>query len=337
MQSVCRTALHRLGRTALDVQNRRSVHSWHEAERLISKLKVDAYTTLGVSEASPASEIKQKYYKICRQLHPDTQAAHQDCVPPLLGTAQAQWHAMAIGERQRVLRERFAATHDAYEILSDNKVRSRYDAMRRQGARPRFGHLYTGRGDPWASERPAFAGGQLSAEERRRARRLVWGVFGFLGVMLVVANYQRQHSLEDVVRRAKEEHDKSTRMLATARERALEKWREVPPGYLGEYEARRLHAVQALGQPSEGMVRGQPGKDMVSGQPGGELVQQGEFHQLWPHGAGLGLIALLDDAQLCGIRARSQVATDERLARVRPNAQRALEKDRIVRRYLQHS
>ncbi|KAJ2276110.1 hypothetical protein EV176_002481 [Coemansia sp. RSA 451] len=313
MQSVGKTILRRLACSANHTNNRRTVHSWPEAKRLISKLKADAYTTLRVSETSTSSEIKQQYYNICRQLHPDTRAAYQEQAPPLLNINQIQWQNMSIEQRQHALRDQFSAARDAYEILSDENVRQQYNAMRQH----KRVHSGPAKADIWSNERPVFTGQWHSADEKRRLRLLTFGVFGFLGVMLVVDHYLQQLMVEHHLQQQEHTHQQAVRDLDTARERALEKWREVPPNCLGEYEARRLRSSQMMGARSH--------ED--------DIVRQGEFHKLWPHGSGLGLISVLDEEQLCGLHARTQIASGS-LARIRPSAKRALAKDPIVRRYM---
>ncbi|KAJ1751476.1 hypothetical protein LPJ79_002054 [Coemansia sp. RSA 1821] len=291
-------ANNKLSRAA-GTRQARLVHSWHEAEQIIRRLDADAYTTLGIAEKSSMQEIKAQYYRICRQLHPDTQTAHQHAPPPMLSIKQARWGAMSMQERQAAMREQFGRARDAYEILCNAQLRRKYDALRQRGARSQ---------DPWASERPAFTGRPKTQEELRKERMLLWGVFGFLGVVLVLSNYQRLLSVEREMERVEREHRQASRTLQLARERALEKWCQVPPNHLSEYESRRLARDRGM--------------------------QQGDFHLLWPDGAGLGLIALLNDQQLCGVVSRSRVTQDETLARIRPTAQQALLQDPIVAHYI---
>ncbi|KAJ2844293.1 hypothetical protein J3B02_005008 [Coemansia erecta] len=85
-----------------------------------------------------------------------------------------------------------------------------------------------------------------------------------------------------------------------------------------EYESRRLH-------------RAQHGHAEMTEEDA--AMRAGEYHRIWPHGSGLGLIALLTDEQLCGVDSRSRAAMDPALPAVRMAAQRALERDRIVRKY----
>ncbi|PIA18607.1 DnaJ-domain-containing protein [Coemansia reversa NRRL 1564] len=303
---------------------RRMVHIWNEAERIIARLNTDAYKTLGVDENSTYDEIKQQYYRVCRQLHPDTQTSNQTQVPSLLHIDQVKWQHMSTGQRQAAMREQFAVVRDAYEILSDANVRRWYDAHRRQ----RFGiGLRSWRPtttDVWASERPGFAGGESGTAQKQHERLTKWGLFGFLGVLLLVGSYQRQLNYEDQRLFNNAEHLRAMQTLSTARGRAMEKWREVPPDHMREYEYRRLDSARAI-------TAAAMGKNLRDT----EVVRQGEFHKLWPHGSGLGLVALLNENQLCGIYSRRRAATDRTLSKSRLAAQNALVNDRIVRKYME--
>ncbi|KAJ1732796.1 hypothetical protein LPJ61_001886 [Coemansia biformis] len=272
-----------------------------------------AYAALGIGERSTAAEAKAQYFRICRQLHPDARAAEQAQVPSLLlGVSQTQWQAMGAAQRQAAVRDRFLAAREAYETLSTPSARQRYHAQSaRQAAAAAAARAY----DPWAEERPAFSQRPQTEDQARRERMVVWGMFGFVGIMLVVVGAQQLLVHEDRLRHYGAEHLQSMRMLDTARGRALEKWREVPPDGIHEFEACRLRCA----------------RDMAA--TGAPLVHQGEFHQLWPHGVGLGLIALLGDSQLCGVESRRRVATDAALADARPATQQALAGDCVVGRY----
>ncbi|KAJ2775790.1 hypothetical protein IWQ57_000200 [Coemansia nantahalensis] len=267
----------------------------------------DAHAELGTGAHSTLAEIKAQYYRICRQLHPDAGAAGQAQVPSLLrGVSQAQWQAMDGGERQAAVREQFLAARDAYEALADPALRSRHHATRQRAA-PRAG-------DPWAAERPR-AGPPPTAAEERRERAAAWALLGLLGMAAVVAGAQQQLAHERRMQRLQAEDLLSARLLDAARERALEKCREVPPAAMGEFEARWLRTAQARAA-------------------GADAGSQGELHRLWPHGAGLGLLAVLRDSQLCGVDSRRQVAADPALAQARPAARRTLARDPVVARYL---
>ena len=77
-------------------------------------MKEDYYEILGVSKSASASEIKKAYRKKALQYHPDKNP----------GDANAE--------------QQFKKAAEAYEILSDQQKRSRYD---------QFGHAGVGMGD----------------------------------------------------------------------------------------------------------------------------------------------------------------------------------------------
>src|ERR1700745_2894057 len=70
-------------------------------------MKRDYYEILGVSKSSSADEIKKAYRKVAMQYHPDRN----------VGDKEAE--------------EKFKEAAEAYEVLSDDDKRARYD---------RFGH-----------------------------------------------------------------------------------------------------------------------------------------------------------------------------------------------------
>jgi len=66
--------------------------------------KRDPYDTLGVSKSASAAEIKKAYYKLAKQLHPDTNA-----------------------NKDEAKEKQFQDVQKAYETLSDPEKRQRYD------------------------------------------------------------------------------------------------------------------------------------------------------------------------------------------------------------------
>ncbi|KAJ1959799.1 hypothetical protein GGI12_004149 [Dipsacomyces acuminosporus] len=58
--------------------------SWREADQIFRKLNADPYKVLSVSENSSLAEIKSQYYRLCRELHPDTVNSTEDA-PRSLG------------------------------------------------------------------------------------------------------------------------------------------------------------------------------------------------------------------------------------------------------------
>jgi len=102
-------------------------------------LEKDFYATLGVDRKSSADEIKKKYRKLARELHPDKNP----------GDAAAE--------------ERFKAVSEAYDVLSDDKKRAEYDEARDMLASGGFGPGGFGTGGRVNLE-DLFGGGGANAD-----------------------------------------------------------------------------------------------------------------------------------------------------------------------------
>jgi molecular chaperone DnaJ len=91
-------------------------------------LEKDFYKSLGVSKTADAAEIKKKYRKLARELHPDTNPDNHRA------------------------EEKFKEVSEAYDVLSDAKQRKAYDEARASygGGRLRF---------PGSAGRPGAHGG----------------------------------------------------------------------------------------------------------------------------------------------------------------------------------
>ncbi|KAJ1997759.1 DnaJ sub A member 3, mitochondrial [Coemansia sp. S85] len=314
MHSVLFPRLGPLQRNSIVCACKRHYTARTQHEAMFARLGSDAYQTLGVSKESSKGEIKWRYYQLCRELHPDLHRLDSNKKPVSVSVSQQSWQALSEEGRSRLVRERFAAVLSAYEVLSNAGLRQQYDQYRECSRHLASHSGWKGPADPWARERPArpssAAGRQRTREQELANKQLTLGVFGLLAGMMLVSWFKREAQYEDRLRLAELRHQMSTEALDLAHRRAMEKWREAPPGHVLEYEAKRLAPARA------------------------GVKKADELQALWPEGSELGLIAVLDDSQLCGVRARTSVAEDPEIAKERARTRRALESDKVVGRYI---
>jgi molecular chaperone DnaJ len=79
--------------------------------------KRDYYETLGVDRNASEEELKKAYRKLARQYHPDLQT----------------------GDQKKTAEDKFKEINEAYEVLSDQEKRRRYDMFGHAGAAQGFG------------------------------------------------------------------------------------------------------------------------------------------------------------------------------------------------------
>ncbi|GKY97465.1 hypothetical protein MPSEU_000704900 [Mayamaea pseudoterrestris] len=91
-----------------------------------SQGKRDFYEVLGVPRTASKGEIKKAYYKLAKQYHPD-----------------------AAGKENTNAAEKFKQVTEAYEILSDDDQRSKYDQFGHAGVDPNMNFGGAGGGNPF--------------------------------------------------------------------------------------------------------------------------------------------------------------------------------------------
>jgi molecular chaperone DnaJ len=113
--------------------------------------KRDYYETLGVDRNASDEELKKAYRKLARQHHPDLQTGDQ---------------------QKKTSEEKFKEVNEAYEVLSDQTKRRRYDTFGHAGAQQGFGGGFEGfdfgrgAGDVFGDIFEDFFGGGRSRTER---------------------------------------------------------------------------------------------------------------------------------------------------------------------------
>jgi len=80
--------------------------------------KRDYYETLGVDRSAAEDDVKKAFRKLARQFHPDLQSGEQ---------------------QKKVAEEKFKEINEAYEVLSDQEKRRRYDMFGHAGTQQGFG------------------------------------------------------------------------------------------------------------------------------------------------------------------------------------------------------
>ena len=114
--------------------------------------KRDYYETLGVERNASDDELKKAYRKLARQYHPDLQPDDQ---------------------HKKSSEDKFKEVSEAYEILSDQEKRRRYDTFGHAGAQQGFGGGFEGfdfgrggMGDVFGDIFEDFFGGGRSRTQR---------------------------------------------------------------------------------------------------------------------------------------------------------------------------
>ncbi|HEX7092280.1 MAG TPA: DnaJ domain-containing protein, partial [Nitrospiraceae bacterium] len=118
------------------------------------------YETLGVERTASDDELKKAYRKMARQHHPDLQ------------TGEAQ---------KKASEEKFKEVNEAYETLSDQDKRKRYDMFGHTGAQQGggpdgFGFGGSGFGDAFNDIFDDFFGGQRGGNRAERGNDLQYNL-----------------------------------------------------------------------------------------------------------------------------------------------------------------
>jgi len=134
-KSICVRKIHlaRSLRTKPPCLKRPFTANFHSSS-ILSATKRDHYEVLGVSKDAPKDEIKKAYFKLAKKYHPD------------------------VNKDDKSAADKFAEVSNAYEILSDDEKRKKYDM---------FGHEAENI-DPTGGFRGGFQGNDFTAAEMMR-------------------------------------------------------------------------------------------------------------------------------------------------------------------------
>ncbi|KAI8471706.1 MAG: DnaJ domain-containing protein [Monoraphidium minutum] len=108
------------------------------------------YTALGLRRGAGADEVKRAYKALVVEHHPDK-------------------HATAPEVQQAAAVARFKTIQEAYQLLSDDRTRSAYEASRAAG-RPTYGYA-SGADTDWSTRRCTWASRCCSSAAPSRSTR----------------------------------------------------------------------------------------------------------------------------------------------------------------------